>query len=345
MNTMSMLSRGPHDGLNEDEFLTPVTTVMRDIAIRYGVDDAPEGYERVNGKLFRKVEAGKLVAEVPEGYTVKIFNLLKNKEGEPLIVVTNPEAPPLHLVNGEWLPFDFDADAPVQEFEVPRLMFVNNSGVDDLDLTPGSVHCVVDDDMVYKEGEPWGTLQGNAKLTFPDLWHAMKKVCREATDEHPAHDDAYDFRFRICWLQAQLQKMADHGPENAGPVKEDITNGVYTREITIPAGALIVGAIHRDAHPNYILRGDVSVVTEQNGVERLKGPCSIISPAGTKRVVFAHQETVWVTVHRTDAKTYEEAAREVIVDSYEEIGLNTPNITDMPTLSGGSDVREATEEA
>lgn len=171
------------------------------------------------------------------------------------------------------------------------------------------------------------------RSVLPDIWHTMLMTHREGPDL----TDGLERRLRICWLQAQMQKVEGAIHNYAGPVKEDLTNGIYTREITIPAGILLVGAIHRDAHPNYILSGDVSVVTEQNGVERLTGPCSMISPAGTKRVVFTHEETVWVTVHRTDAETCEEASKKVIVDTYEEIGLNTPDISCMPQLGIGED--------
>lgn len=99
---------------------------------------------------------------------------------------------------------------------------------------------------------------------------------------------------------------------------------VYVREITIPAGQLIVGKIHRHEHVNFISRGDVTCVTEGAGVQRLKGPCTLISPMGTKRVLYTHEETVWTTIHVTDAVKVEDAEKDAIAESYAEIGLEEP---------------------
>ena len=163
---------------------------------------------------------------------------------------------------------------------------------------------------------------------YPSLWDTMLNsggmtLTREGLRE------------RICWLQAEMERL---DPEvqvaiDSIPVKHTFVNGAYAREITMPAGLLIVGKIHRHEHLNFISRGDVSVVTEEGGVERLKGPCTIVSPPGCKRVVFCHEETVWTTFHVTDAKNEADAEKEIIVDLYSEIGLTDPNIKDMPQIS------------
>jgi hypothetical protein len=52
----------------------------------------------------------------------------------------------------------------------------------------------------------------------------------------------------------------------------------------------------------------VSVLTEF-GVEELRAPLTFISKPGTKRVVYAHEDTVWTTIHgtrHTDVKKVEE---------------------------------------
>lgn len=74
------------------------------------------------------------------------------------------------------------------------------------------------------------------------------------------------------------------------------SNGLYCREITIPAGTLLTGKIHKTEHINIVSKGDISVMTE-NGIERVRAPATIISKPGTKRIGFAHTETVWTTIH------------------------------------------------
>ncbi len=108
--------------------------------------------------------------------------------------------------------------------------------------------------------------------------------------------------------------------EKLCPLKHSFAPGVYVREIFIPAGTLIVGKIHKHEHPNFLMSGEVLVITEHGGKEHFKAPLSMISPAGTKRFVYAISDAVWITVHENkdndqDLKKIEEF---VIAKSYEE---------------------------
>jgi hypothetical protein len=84
--------------------------------------------------------------------------------------------------------------------------------------------------------------------------------------------------------------------EDPFPLKHSFAHGLYIREVFMPKDHLIVGKLHRDSYFNSIIRGDVSILTEE-GIKRVKGPASLISPAGTKRFGRTHEDTVWVTVH------------------------------------------------
>ena len=94
-------------------------------------------------------------------------------------------------------------------------------------------------------------------------------------------------------------------------------DGLYAREITIPKGAVLTGKIHLFEHINIISKGDISVLTEE-GVKRIKAPATIISQPGIKRVGYAHEETVWTTVHACRVADAEEAEKLLVVDTFEE---------------------------
>lgn len=83
------------------------------------------------------------------------------------------------------------------------------------------------------------------------------------------------------------------------PVRHYFSQGLYAREITIPKGVLLTGKIHKYQQLNIMSAGEMSVLAE-GGVVRVKAPFTIISPPGTKRIAFAHEETVWTTIHGTD---------------------------------------------
>lgn len=128
-------------------------------------------------------------------------------------------------------------------------------------------------------------------------------------------------RGKILQFEDAMRSLPDvkFGDMDECPLKHTFADGVYVREIFIPKGMLIVGKIHKHSHPNFLLKGEVSVVTEENGIERLKAPLSIISKAGTKRVVYAHEDTVWITVHVTNETDLDKIEEEVISKTFDAL--------------------------
>jgi len=109
------------------------------------------------------------------------------------------------------------------------------------------------------------------------------------------------------------------GDSDEMPLKHTFADGIYVREIFIPKGHIIVGKIHRHKHPNFLMSGKVRIFTESEGDQVLTAPLSMISPAGTKRVVVALEDTVWITVHATDKTDPVEIEKDVIVPSYKQL--------------------------
>jgi hypothetical protein len=127
-------------------------------------------------------------------------------------------------------------------------------------------------------------------------------------------------RRRLFALQHGVQKEIAEGQmqEVDCPLQHSFIDGVYVRTIFIPAGTVIVGKIHKHSHANILSKGEVSVFTEDGGLERLKGPLTMTSPAGCKRAVYAHTDTTWTTIHRTDETDLEKIEDWVIAKSYED---------------------------
>jgi len=92
------------------------------------------------------------------------------------------------------------------------------------------------------------------------------------------------------------------GDSQLCPLKHSFSEGIYVREITIPEGTVLTGKIHKHRHPNFLLKGEVIVITEE-GRETLTAPCSMMSKAGTKRALYAVTELVWTTVHYNPTNT------------------------------------------
>lgn len=92
-----------------------------------------------------------------------------------------------------------------------------------------------------------------------------------------------------------------------------MTPGVYVREFHMAAGLRVVGMRHRQEHINVVSCGRATVMTEQ-GKQEVTGPCQFISPAGTQRFLWVHEDMIWTTIHRTDKTTPEEAFEDLFID-------------------------------
>jgi hypothetical protein len=88
------------------------------------------------------------------------------------------------------------------------------------------------------------------------------------------------------------------------PVEHRFINGMYVREITIPKGTILTGAVHKFDYVDIMLSGDIAVATP-DGMKRLTGINIMAGPAGRKRAGYAYEDTRWLTVHKTDATTSE----------------------------------------
>lgn len=89
------------------------------------------------------------------------------------------------------------------------------------------------------------------------------------------------------------------------PVKSLFINGMYAREILIPKGTLLTGRVHKEEYVDIMLSGDISVATP-DGVKRYTGVNILHGRAGRKRAGYAHEDTRWITVHRTEIKDADE---------------------------------------
>ena len=132
-----------------------------------------------------------------------------------------------------------------------------------------------------------------------------------------------DTQQSILSLEHALNDIISDGiaPVADCPVKHHYANGLYAREIFIPAGSVVVGKIHKFEHLNLISRGKVYVVTEFGNeiYGATETPVTFKSPAGTKRALVAETDVIWTTFHITDKTDVDEILKEIIAEDYSEI--------------------------
>jgi hypothetical protein len=125
--------------------------------------------------------------------------------------------------------------------------------------------------------------------------------------------DPFDSRTKVVQMEELMRQCPEQ--RHIEPVHY-FAKGLYAREITIPKDTLLTGKIHLHEHLNIISKGDISVLTE-SGIVRIKAPATIISKPGIKRIGYTHEETVWTTIHASDATEPEEAEK-LVVETFEE---------------------------
>lgn len=143
-----------------------------------------------------------------------------------------------------------------------------------------------------------------------------------------------EVRQEIVSLEAEIKAFlkAEGIAEPDCPLTHHFAPGAYGREILLPKGVLVIGKIHKHAHLNLVMKGKVTVGTEE-GVRHIEGPLVFVSKPGTKRVVYAHEDTIWVTVHLTDSRDLDEIEEQIIAKTYEDYdalqGIDTKHLLEV----------------
>lgn len=93
--------------------------------------------------------------------------------------------------------------------------------------------------------------------------------------------------------------------------RHHFADGMYCRELFRPADTTIVGKVHKREHFYILLSGEITV-SGDGFQERMTAPRIIVSKPGVKRAVYAHVDSVCITVHRTDSRDLDEIEAELI---------------------------------
>ena len=82
------------------------------------------------------------------------------------------------------------------------------------------------------------------------------------------------------------------------PVIHHFGPDVYMRQMDAKAGTIVVSKMHSTGHFNVLLRGAVSLITE-DGIKTVYAGEVMLSAPGTKRIGFFHEDSSWLTIHPT----------------------------------------------
>lgn len=112
-------------------------------------------------------------------------------------------------------------------------------------------------------------------------------------------------------LTSALLEMPNHVREM--PVDHYQIKGVYCRSLFIPAGTVAVGKIHNSEHIAVLAQGTMRIFDDE-----FTAPYVCVSPAGTKRAVYAVTDCTIINVIRTDLTDLTEIEAEAVSSTFEE---------------------------
>ena len=114
-------------------------------------------------------------------------------------------------------------------------------------------------------------------------------------------------REQIDRLQAEMVNM----PQAELQTEHFFVPGMYCRKVFRPAGTLIVGKVHKQPHFFLCASGEIIAWTD-SGMKKLQAGDVVECKPGTKRVTLATQDSVGITIHKTDLTDLDEMEKELV---------------------------------
>ena len=105
-----------------------------------------------------------------------------------------------------------------------------------------------------------------------------------------------DQKSKMDIFEAELAKH----PQIQIPVIHRFTDGMYIREVHVPAGIIFTSRTHKTQHPFVISAGVATIVNEKGERFVVMSPYTGITEPGTRRIFVVHMDMVLTTFHRTD---------------------------------------------
>lgn len=97
-------------------------------------------------------------------------------------------------------------------------------------------------------------------------------------------------------------------------------DGMYIREMFIPKGVLLVGKRHRNETINMLIKGTMTIIEDSESFT-ISAPYTFIGSKFSKKAGYAHEDSIWVNIIRTDITNLEEIEKNVIIEENDYINL------------------------
>lgn len=142
-----------------------------------------------------------------------------------------------------------------------------------------------------------------------------------------------NFRKNITEFETKVKSIPGALGADPFPLEHSFADGLYIRKLTVPSKTLTVTKIHAVNHAFFLQKGTISILTEE-GIKKITAPYQGITRAGTKRIIYHHDEVVFTTVHSTKETDINKIEVEVIAEDFGELDdkLEAINFLEMLKL-------------
>jgi hypothetical protein len=97
----------------------------------------------------------------------------------------------------------------------------------------------------------------------------------------------------------RLERVLSQEPQVECPVRHHFAPGAYAREITIPKGTVLTGAVHKVDNLVILSKGKLRLATEDGFVD-IEAPHTRVCKAGSKNAAYALEDSVWTNFFPTE---------------------------------------------
>lgn len=118
--------------------------------------------------------------------------------------------------------------------------------------------------------------------------------------------------------QALITAMRNNLQTISPRLGHHFSDGVYARALEIPKGCCAVGKIHKYENMNILVKGRLLIYISDTEKIEVEAPYIKVSPPGTRRIVLALEDSIWVTIHNTKLTDPAEIEADVVTDSLEQ---------------------------
>ena len=113
--------------------------------------------------------------------------------------------------------------------------------------------------------------------------------------------------FKLAFTESDVQRLEAAFldlPQADCPITHRFADGIYIREVRMPAGSYVIGHHHKTDHLNIMLTGHLTILNEDGTKTDLHAPQTFIAPAGRK-IAYIHEDVIWQNVFATEERDVE----------------------------------------